>query len=269
MPKESDDLAAALFVDGRERDPLRWVAEEGKRKILKRFYEEASVAPQGEGFAVLLDGKALRTPARAPLLVPTQASAQAIAAEWAGQGETVDPASMPLTRLANSALDGVAPRMAEVAADAARYAESDLLCYRAAEPESLVRAQNEAWDPPLAFIREKCGARFVLSEGVIFHAQAEESLQAVAALLNETVGRTPAAPFRLAGLHVMTTLTGSVLLALAVALRFRDVEAGFAAARVDEDHQMRVWGEDVEALTRRARRLEEMRAAARLAALAG
>ncbi|ARN80339.1 ATP12 family chaperone protein [Methylocystis bryophila] len=269
MAEEKDDLASDLFVPARERDPLRAVAEGGKPKKLARFYKSVTTAPQAEGFAVLLDGKPLRTPARAPLLLSSEALAQEVAREWEAQAEHVDPASMPLTRLANSALDGVRPRMAEVEADAAKYAASDLVCYRAGEPEGLVAAQREAWDPILAFIYERCGARFALSEGVMHHAQPRETLDAVGQLLHETVGDGKAAPFRLAGIHVMTTLSGSLVVALAVALRHLDAEAGFAAAHVDEDYQLRVWGMDAEAMARRARRSEEMRAAALCVALSG
>ena len=218
--------------------PLRAVAEGGKPKRLARFYKTVAVAPQGESFAVLLDGKPLRTPARAALLLPTEALAAAVAREWQAQVEHVVPATMPLTRLANSALDGVSPRMAEVEADAAKYAGSDLVCYRAGDPAALVAAQSEAWDPLLAFIRERCGARFALSEGVIHHTQPQESLEAIGRLLHEAVGAGAAAPFRLAGIHVMTTLSGSLVVALAVALRHIDADAGFVAAHVDEDFQL-------------------------------
>jgi len=269
MADEEGDLASGLFVAQSERDPLRIVAEEGKPKKLARFYKAVTVAPQAQGFAVLLDGKPLRTPARAPLLLPTEALAKAVAREWEAQAEEVEPASMPLTRLANSALDGVAARMAEVEADAAKYAASDLVCYRAGDPAALVLAQNEAWDPLLAFLRERHGARFSLSEGVIHHAQPQETLDAIGRLLHEAVGEGAAAPFRLAGIHAMTTLSGSLVVALAVALRHIDAEAGFVAAHIDEDFQMQVWGADAEALARRARRLEEMRAAALCVSLAG
>lgn len=269
MADEEGDLASGMFIAPSQRDPLRAVAEGGKPKRLARFYKTVAVAPQAQGFAVLLDGKPLRTPARAPLLTPTEALAQAIAKEWEQQGDHVEPGQMHLTRLANSALDGVASRMDEVEADAAKYAASDLVCYRAGDPESLVEAQSEAWDPLLAFLRERHGARFSLSEGVIHHAQAPETLEATARLLHEVVGDGPAAPFRLAGIHAMTTLSGSLVVALAVALRQIDADAGFAAAHVDEDYQLRVWGGDAEALERRARRLEEMRAAAQCVALAG
>jgi len=268
MNDTPDGLESDIFISPRDRDPLRAVAEGGKPRRLARFYKTVAVAPQAQGFAILLDGKPLRTPARAPLLAPSEALAQAIAREWEAQAEHVDPATMPLTRLANSALDGVSPRMAEVEADAAKYAASDLVCYRAGDPEALVAAQSETWDPLMAFIRERHGARFSLSEGVIHHAQPQETLEAISRLLHETVGDGVAAPFRLAGIHAMTTLSGSLVVALAVALGHIDADAGFAAAHVDEDYQLRVWGADDEALARRARRHEEMRAAALCVALA-
>jgi chaperone required for assembly of F1-ATPase len=268
MSTENDDLASAIFIDGGERDPIR-LARGGRPMLPKRFYSQAEAVPVTEGFAVLLDGKPVRTPARSALVLPTLALAQAIAAEWNAQGELLDPNAMPLTRLANSAIDGVAPRMAEVEADAVRYAGSDLICYRADAPDSLVRAQSEAWDPLVQFAREKCGARLILCEGVTFHPQSPEALAAIATCARAHVGAGAGSPFRLAALHATTTLTGSCIIALAVALREIDVEAGFMAAYVDEDHQMRVWGADAEAMARRERRGDEMGAAAKLSALAG
>ena len=269
MSTKNDDLASAIFIDGGERDPIRLAARDGRQTLPKRFYRRAEAAPVAEGFAVLLDGKPVRTPARSELVLPTPALAQAIAAEWDAQGELIDPNAMPLTRLANSAIDGVAPRMAEVEADAVKYAGSDLICYRAEGPDSLVRAQSEAWDPLLQFAKEKCGARLILCEGVTFHPQSPEALAAVAARARAHVGADAGAPFRLAALHAITTLAGSCIIALAVAMREIDAETGFAAAYVDEDYQMRVWGADAEAMARRARRLDETRAAASLSALAG
>ena len=268
MNDTPDGLESQIFIAPAERDPLRAVAEGARPKRIARFYKTVAVAPQAQGFAVLLDGKPLRTPARARLLLPSEALARAVAREWEAQAEHVDPATMPLTRLANSALDGVSPRMAEVEADAAKYAGSDLVCYRAGDPAALVAAQSVAWDPLLAFIRERHGARFSLSEGVIHHAQPPETLEAIRRLLHEAVGEGLAAPFRLAGIHAMTTLSGSLVVALAVALRQIDADAGFAAAHIDEDFQLRTWGADAEALARRGRRLEEMRAAALCATLA-
>ncbi|MGA8169445.1 MAG: ATP12 family protein [Methylocystis sp.] len=268
MSTDNDDLASALFISGGERDPMRSAARGGRPKLPKRFYTQAEASPVAEGFAVLLDGKPVRTPARGALVLPTLALAQALAAEWDAQGEFLDPNAMPLTRLANSAIDGVTPNMAEVAADVAKYAGSDLICYRADGPDSLVRAQAEAWDPLLRFAREKCAARLILCEGVTFHPQPPEALAGIAARIQGYIDADAASPFRLAALHAITTLTGSCVVALAVALREIDADAGFAAADVDEDHQMRVWGSDAEAMARRARRLDEMRAAARVSALA-
>ncbi len=267
MSIEPDDLASALFIDGGERDLLRSAGQSGKPKLPKRFYNQAAAAPVPAGFAVLLDGKAVRTPARSALVLPTEGLARAVAAEWAAQGELIDPAAMPLTKLANSAIDGVAARMAEVEADVAKYAGSDLICYRAEQPESLARAQADAWDPLLGFARETCGARLILCAGVTFHPQPEAALGKIAAQVRAFIGEGAAAPFRLAALHAMTTLTGSCVIALATAQRALDADSAFAAADLDEDYQMRVWGADAEAMAKRARRLEEMRALAQFSAL--
>ena len=183
--------------------------------------------------------------------------------------EVIEPAIMPLTRLANSALDGVTARFAEVEADVGKYAGSDLICYRAGEPEALTRAESEAWDPLLRFARERCDARFILAEGLTHQAQPQAAVMAFRAAIRAYVGSGAAASFRLAALHAMTTLTGSCVIALAVAMGEFGVEAGFDAAQVDEDHQMRLWGDDAEALGRRERRLGEMRAAAQMSALVG
>jgi chaperone required for assembly of F1-ATPase len=169
---------------------------------------------------------------------------------------------MPLTRIVNAALDGVAPHMVEVEADTIKYAGSDLICYRAAEPESLVAAQREAWDPLLAFAREGLGARLTLAEGVTFVAQPDSAIAALATAVRVQVGDGGEAPLRLAALHVMTTLTGSLVIALAKALNEIDLAGAWSAAHVDEDFQMRTWGADTEALARRKARLREMAAAA-------
>jgi chaperone required for assembly of F1-ATPase len=168
---------------------------------------------------------------------------------------------MPLTRLVNSALDGVARDVQSVIDDLVRYAGSDLVCYRAAEPEGLVAAQSDAWDPVLAFARDEFGARLICVEGITF---AEQPPRAIVAVHDAVVQSTGERPLAVAALHVMTTLTGSVLLALSVARRELTPEAAWDAAHVDEDFQMRVWGADVEALERRAQRFKEMQVAARL-----
>ena len=252
------------FEDDAEPSPRRAAQAGLKTALPKRFYAEAGVAPRDGLFQLVLDGRPANTPGRRPLAVRSRALAEAIAAEWAAQDGTIDPARMPLTRIVNSAIDGVAGREAEVRDDLARYAASDLVCYRAGEPESLAAAQEAAFAPILAFARERLGARFVLAGGVVHVAQPAEALSAVrAALARET------SPLRLAALHVMTTLSGSILVALATAAGVLSAEDAFAAAHVDERHQERIWGEDTEAMARRRSRQDEFVAAARLYRLAG
>jgi chaperone required for assembly of F1-ATPase len=197
------------------------------------------------------------TPGKRPLAVPRRGLADAIAAEWNGQGEFIDPASMPVTRLANSAIDGVAPRMDDVRKPLVEYAGTDLLHYRAGEPEALVARQREAWDPILAWAERRYAVRFVLAEGVMHVAQPEATLQAI-----RTAIESFDEPFRLAGLSLATTLTGSALIALALAEGALDAEAAWSAAHVDEDWNISKWGEDAEAMRRRALRLADFRAAA-------
>lgn len=235
------------------------------RVLPKRFYKAASAgaAPEGAGFHVLLDGRGMRTPAKAALVVPTLALAQAIAAEWQAQGEHIEPATMPLTRLVNSAIDGVRGREGEVRAEIVKYAASDLLCYRAGEPAGLAQRQGELWDPVLAWSRGTFGARFVVAEGVMPVLQPQEASAAIAAALDGLDA------LRLAAMHVMTSLTGSALLALAHARGRLSAEAAWTAAHVDEDWQIARWGEDAEASRRRRQRWDEMQAASRLLALLG
>jgi len=253
-----------FFVAPGERDPLRAARESGRPPLPKRFYEVAAAVAAGDGFGVALDRRSVKTPAKHLLAVPSRALAEALAAEWARQGAQIDPADMPLTRLVNSALDGVALRSAEVEADVVKFAASDLVCYRAGEPASLVAAQTLAWDPLLRFVKDRLGARFTLAEGVMFTAQPDSAIAAIAAAVRAQVGAGPAAPLRLAGLHAMTALTGSVVIALAVASREIDAAAGWAAAHVDEDYQLKTWGSDEEAMQRRSARWREMAAAAQL-----
>jgi chaperone required for assembly of F1-ATPase len=214
--------------------------------------------PEEEGgFVLRLDGKRAITPGKNALAVPRPDLAEAIAREWAEQGEFIDPTSMPMTRLANSAIDGVAARQAEVRMPIVDYAGADLLYYRAGEPEELVRQQRDAWDPILAWAKGSFSVRFVLSEGVMHVAQPATTLAALKAaieLFDE--------PFALAGLSLATTLTGSALIALALAHGTLDVEAAWKAAHVDEDWNIFKWGKDLEATRRRARRFDDFRAAA-------
>lgn len=262
MGEKGEDFASGFFVGPQERNPLRAAQRDVRPRPIKRFFEKAAIVPGAAGFAILLDARGVRTPAGNALTVPSRALAEALAAEWSSQSEIVDPASMPLTRLVNSAIDGVAGRMAEVEADVVKYAASDLICYRASEPESLAREQTALWDGLVAFARETLHARLTLAEGVMFVAQPTEAVEAIARAVRRYVEDDAASPFRLAALHAMTTLTGSCIVALAVALGEIDVDRAWAAASVDEDFQMRAWGADEEALARRERRLIEMRAAA-------
>ncbi len=222
----------------------------------KRFYKSVSMEPREGGYLLHLDGRRAVTPGRRPLTVPEQGLADAIAAEWEAQMEFIEPASMPATRLANTAIDGVALRPAEVRAEVAAYAGTDLLVYRAGEPEGLVVRQRAAWDPVLAAAERRYAVRFVLAEGMVHAAQPEPTLAALRGAVdafNE--------PFRLAGLHLATTLTGSALIALALAEGALDAEAAWGAAHVDEDWNISQWGEDAEAAARRAQRFADFRAA--------
>jgi chaperone required for assembly of F1-ATPase len=235
-------------------DPIE-AARRGLRPTLrKRFYEQADVAQGDDDFSVLLDGRAVKTPGRRPLAAPTRALAEAIAQEWQAQIDVIDPANMPVTRLANTIIDGVAAAPREVAAEIARYLASDLLVYRAQAPEGLVERQVKHWDPVLAWARDTLGARFVLAEGVTFVKQPAKTLEAVA-------GAVPSDPWRLGAVHVITTLTGSALIALALAGNVLSLEAAWAAAHVDEDWNMDRWGRDDLALDRRAVHFKEMQAA--------
>jgi chaperone required for assembly of F1-ATPase len=240
-------------------NPMRAAQTNMRPPLPKRFYKTAGVAERDGGFALVLDERGARTPAKNPLVLSTRPLAELLAAEWNAQGETIDPASMPATRIANSAIDGVATKIAEVRAEIASYASADLLCYRAREPEALVEAQAAAFDPVLEWARETLGARFVLSEGVMHVAQPQPALKAIEAALNEVDD-----PFAVAALHVMTTLTGSSLLALAAARGRLSAEDAWRAAHVDEDFQISRWGEDADAATRRAARWREMAAAAKV-----
>jgi len=258
-----DDFSSDFFVPSGERDPLRTVQKDMKRALPKRFYKQATVAPRDGGFATLLDGRQIRTPAGGALVLPTEAAAQLVAAEWAAQGETIDPQTMPVTRLVNSALDGVARDLPGVAADIVKYAGSDLVCYRAGEPEGLVAAQAAAWDPALAFAREKFGARFILAEGVMFATQPAHAREAFARGV-DAIAAAPDAALRIATLHSMTTLSGSALIATMIAYGAMTAQEAWTAAHVDEDWQMKLWGADEEALAKRAQRFVDMKAAADL-----
>ena len=227
----------------------------------KRFYQRVDVADRDGGFALLLDEKPVRTPGKKLFLLPSRALAEAVAEEWRAQKERIDPATMPLTKLANSAIDGVPGREDDVIGDILNYAGSDLLCYRAEGPRGLVEAQRAHWDSVLAWAKSALGAPFVLAEGVVHVAQPQASLDRLREALKAHD------PFGLAALHVMTGLTGSALLALGVALERMTPEEAWKSAHVDEDWQIAQWGEDAEAASRRSARRRDFDAAARALAL--
>ena len=238
-------------------DPVAMARRDLKKALPKRFWKEVQVVSENGGFAIHLDARPTRTPARAPLVLPTMALAEVVAQEWRDVADEINPALMPVTRIVNTALDAVAGRRLDVADDCARYAGSDLLFYRAESPERLVERQSRHWDPVLAWARETHGWRFVLAAGVIHCDQPRETLDAVRDYLHGLDD-----VMRLSAVHVVTTLTGSVLLAIALSEGAFGPTAIWHAAHVDEDVQMEFWGQDAEALERRGRREIEFRAAA-------
>jgi chaperone required for assembly of F1-ATPase len=211
---------------------------------MKRFYSAAEARPTDTGFAVSLDGREVRTPGKAPLQLPTRALAEALAAEWARQGETILPETMPLTRLANVAIDRAPHTRAELAAHVAKYGETDLLCHRADRPESLVQRQNAAWDPLLDWAHEALGVSLVSAEGVLALNQPAESL---ARLKAEAEAMDD---FVLTGLAHAAGLAGSAVIAFALARGRLDGPAAFTAAHLDDLFQLETWGEDEEARAR-------------------
>lgn len=251
------DLEAGNYLS--DPDPVRRAQIQMKTPLPKRFYKEVSVSKGDGGFAVHLDGRSVRTPARALLSLPTEKAARLVADEFTAQEEVIDPVSMPVMRLVNTALDGVANEQQAVLEDILRFASSDLLCYRADTPQGLVDSQNTHWDPVMDWACSTLGARFKLAEGVIHVEQPRESIAVLGSYLAQRSGS-----LRLAALHLMTSLTGSALLALAVEAGELDAEAAWLAAHVDEDWQISQWGQDAEAVARRNARHRDFTAAVQM-----
>lgn len=207
----------------------------------KRFWKEASVVRADEGFSVSLDGRSVKTPAKAALVVPTRPYAEAVAAEWNAQEENIDPLSMPFTRSANAAIDKVGVQKREVAEMLAAYGDSDLLCYRAEYPVMLVKRQAEQWDPLLDWAAHELSARLEPRTGVMHNPQPQEALKALS-------GRVHAlSDFELAGFHDLVSLSGSLILGFAAALNVRSAKAIWEISRLDEIWQAEEWGKDEEA----------------------
>ncbi len=238
-------------------DPEEAVRRSTRTPQRKRFYAQAGVVETPDGFSIALDGKPVRTPSGRPLLAPTRDIADGIAAEWNAQAELIDPLTMPLTRFANSVGEAVVDRVDAVAEDVAKYLGSDLLFYRAGHPEALVAREAALWDPVLFWAADTLGAHFILAEGIVHVRQPDAAIAAARAAL-------PADPWSIAALHVVTTVTGSALLALALKHGVLDPDQVWAAAHVDEDWNSEKWGVDEEVAARRAARLVDFKAATRV-----
>lgn len=224
---------------------------------MRRFWKDAEALAEGDGWGVALDGKPVRTPARAALVVPVQALAEAIAAEWRAAAKTVDPRAMPLTGLANAAIDQVAADRAGFAVGLARYAEADLACYRAEGPRPLVERQAASWDALLAWARRRFDVDFAVTSGLMHVAQPPATVERLAHAV------ATLDPFRLAGLSPLVTIGGSLIAALAVVEKALTPEQAWAAVSVDEAWQLEQWGADAEAEAALEGRKRDFLAAAR------
>jgi chaperone required for assembly of F1-ATPase len=224
---------------------------------VKRFWKDVAVEREDGGWAIRLDGRPVKTPARASLVVPSERLAQAIAEEWSCVGETIDPRAMPLTGLANAAIDRVAPQRQAFAEGLARYAEADLACYRAEGPRELAARQERSWDELLAWARRRYDVDFVTTCGLIHVAQPDPTVErlahAVAAL----------DPFRLAGLSPLVTVGGSLVAGLAVVEKALTPEQAWDAVSIDDRWQLEQWGSDAEAEAALENRRRDFFAAAR------
>jgi chaperone required for assembly of F1-ATPase len=241
------------------RDPMRVAALSMKPKLPKRFYKTVEAQKEENGFCVLLDGKPVKTPARKTVLVAKQAAARLLVDEWSTQQEHIDPATMPVTRLVNTAIDGVSVDMQAVKEDIIRFAGSDLLCYRVESPQGLLQQQRIYWDPLIDWAQSALNARFVLTEGIVHVAQSAEAMAA----FGTHVGMIDQ-PDQLASIHSLTSLTGSAIIAMALFKGGADPKDAWSAACVDEDWQLSQWGEDSEALALREARKREFDAAVNL-----
>jgi chaperone required for assembly of F1-ATPase len=227
----------------------------------RRFWDNARAVAATAGFGIALDGRPVKTPAKQPLIVPSQSLARAIADEWDAQTDVIDPNAMPLTRIANSAIDTATPQHAEIAEIVAAYGESDLLCYRAEGPPALVERQAAAWDPLLDWARERLGAPLAVGTGVMFVPQPDASLRE----LSNRVHRLD--PFDLAPCHDLVALSGSLVIGLAAIAGLHPVDTLWSLSRIDETWQAEQWGDDEDAAEVAALRRGAFADAARFHAL--
>ncbi|MFC3712001.1 ATP12 family chaperone protein [Sphingoaurantiacus capsulatus] len=222
---------------------------------MKRFYKEAAAAPVDGGWQVTLDGRAIRTPAKAPLVVPGEAMARAIAGEWAAQGEEIKPGSMPLTGLANATIDRVSAGREAFIDSLAAYGDGDVLAYRAEHPDDLLQRQVAAWNPILDWAERRYGVEFTLVQGIMHKPQPAgtvATLRAALAGLDD---------FTLTAMQPLVTITGSLVIALALLESAIDAETGWTAAHLDELYQVEKWGEDSLATAARDHRRADFDAA--------
>ena len=239
------------LLDQEQRNPMEAARRNMRPVQRKRFYKSASI---GEGNELLLDDKPVRTPARRLLAAPDSRVAQALAAEWNAQGEQIEPAAMPLTRLANAIIDAVANQPDAVRGEIVKYLHSDLVFYRADSPDGLIARQAELWDPFVNWARDVLDARFVLAQGITHQAQPPHAVEAAAKTI-------PRDLWRLGAAASLTTITGSALITLALAAGAVTADEAWSAAHVDEDWSLEAWGEDEDAMLRRAGRRAEFDAA--------
>ncbi|MGA7267914.1 MAG: ATP12 family protein [Aestuariivirga sp.] len=225
----------------------------------RRFYKTVSVTGD---LGIALDGRLVKTPGKVPLHLPLPALAQAVAAEWEAQGETIDPASMVMTRLANTAIDRVPAHRPAILAEMRDFAGSDLVCYRAAEPDDLVARQSAAWDPVIDGAVAELGQPIAIWSGVMHRPQPAATLEAVSRWCAKL------SDFEIAAFHSLMTLTGSALIPMMLTKRAIAPDQAWAAAHVDEDFQIEAWGQDDEAAARRRRRHAEFDACCRFLLLA-
>ncbi len=228
---------------------------------MKRFYTAVTAVPEGDEWRITLDGRPVKTPQRAFLALPTAALAAAVAEEWDAQTDVIAPATMPMTGLANAAIDHVRPAPQTFVSTLAAYAESDLVCYRADAPVDLAARQAAAWDPFVAFARTRYDAALTVTDGIVHVTQPEAARERLAAAL------AAMDPFRLATMHPLVTIAGSLVIALALAEGEVDADAAFAAGHLDELYQAEKWGDDTEALAARAARRTSFDNAARFLSL--
>ncbi len=239
---------------GENKGPV--IKDTMKKPLPKRFYKSVAVDAASGAHVIVLDGRRAHTPGKRPLMAPSLTLAERMADEWRAQKDVIDPGTMPLTTLTCTTLDAVAGREEVVAADIVRYAGSDLLCYRADTPAKLVARQAAAWDPVLQWARTALGAEFTVTTGLMHVTQPPAAQNAIAAAIKDHDA------FPLAALHVLTTIMGSAVLAVAVGRKHLALHDAWAAAHVDEDWQIEQWGSDSEAEARRAKRLRDAEAAA-------